>query len=52
MRKIFAIVLLGIGSGIAAMAAPTPEIDPAGAGSALTLLAGAILIYRGRRSGK
>ena len=48
MRKILALVLLGIGSGVAAMAA-VPEIDPASAGSAVALLAGTILILRGRR---
>jgi len=50
MRKILAIVLLGIGSGVAAMAAlPSPEIDPASVGSALALLAGTLLVIRGRR---
>ena len=50
MRKILAIALLGIGSGVAAMAAlPSPEIDPASAGSALAVLAGALLVIQGRR---
>jgi hypothetical protein len=49
MRKVLALVLLGIGAGIAATAAPAPEIDPASAGSAVALLAGTILIFRGRR---
>jgi hypothetical protein len=50
MRKILAIVLLGIGSGIAATASfPSPEIDPASVGSALALLAGTLLVIRGRR---
>jgi hypothetical protein len=49
MRKVLAIVLFGIGSSVAAMATAVPEIDPASAGSALTLLAGTILIFRGRR---
>ncbi len=48
MKKIVALVLLGIGSGIAAMAA-VPEIDPASSGSAIALLAGAVLVIRGRR---
>jgi hypothetical protein len=48
MRKVLALVLLGIGSGVAAMAT-VPEIDPASAGSAVALLAGTILIFRGRR---
>ena len=50
MRRILAIALLGIGSGVIAMAAlPSPEIDPASAGSALVLLAGTLLVMRGRR---
>jgi hypothetical protein len=51
MRKVLAIVLLGIGAGIAAyaQAAPSPEIDPASVGTALALLAGTILVVRGRR---
>jgi hypothetical protein len=41
--------LLGIGVGVAAMAAvTTPEIDPASAGSALALLAGTLIVVRGR----
>jgi hypothetical protein len=48
MRKILALVLLGIGSGAVAMAA-VPEIDPASAGSALALLAGVVVMVRGRR---
>jgi hypothetical protein len=49
MRKVLSIVLLGIGAGVAAMAIPTPEVDPASAGSALALLAGTLLVIRGRR---
>lgn len=50
MRKILAIALLGIGSGVAALATlPSPEIDPASAGSALALLAGTLLVIHGRR---
>jgi hypothetical protein len=48
MQKLFALILLGIGSGVVAMAA-VPEIDPASAGSALALLAGTLLVIRGRR---
>jgi ABC-type anion transport system duplicated permease subunit len=48
MRKVLALALFGIGSGVVAMAA-VPEIDPASAGSAVALLAGTILIFRGRR---
>ncbi|HEY3823073.1 MAG TPA: hypothetical protein VGL82_00875 [Bryobacteraceae bacterium] len=50
MRKIIALALLGIGSGVAAMAGlPTPEIDPSSVGSAVALLAGTLLVIRGRR---
>jgi hypothetical protein len=50
MRKIIALALFGIGSAVAAMAvAEFPEVDPASAGSALALLAGTIVLIRGRR---
>jgi hypothetical protein len=49
MRKVLALFLFGIGSGVVAMANATPEIDPASTGSAVALLAGTILIFRGRR---
>jgi hypothetical protein len=51
MRKVLAIVLLGIGTGVAALAVgiPSPEIDPASVGSGLALLTGALLVIRGRR---
>lgn len=49
MNKIVALVLLGIGAGAAAMAAVVPEIDPATGASALALLAGAVVLIRGRR---
>jgi hypothetical protein len=49
MQRIFAVVLLGIGATVAAMAA-VPEIDPASGGSALALLAGTPLVIRGRRN--
>lgn len=48
MNKIAALILLGIGAGVAASAA-VPEIDPASGASALALLAGAIVLIRGRR---
>jgi hypothetical protein len=50
MRKICAIILLGIGASVAGMAFSTPEIDPASGGSALALLAGTLLVIRSRRS--
>jgi hypothetical protein len=49
MNKIVALVLLGIGVSVAAMAGGTPEIDPASAASALALLSGSVLVIRGRR---
>jgi hypothetical protein len=52
MRKLLAVVLFGIGSGVAAMAVgviSSPEIDPASVGSGLALLAGTLLVIRGRR---
>jgi hypothetical protein len=48
--RIFAVVLLGIGASMAAMAGPAPEIDPASGGSALALLAGTLLVIRSRRN--
>ena len=39
-----------LGASVLAMAqSPTPEIDATSAGSAIALVAGALLIYRGRR---
>jgi hypothetical protein len=49
MNKIVALVLLGIGAGVAAMATPAPEIDPASGASAVALLAGMVVVIRGRR---
>jgi hypothetical protein len=49
MNKLIALVLLSIGAGVAAMAQPVPEIDPASGASALALLAGTIVVIRGRR---
>jgi hypothetical protein len=48
ITKIAGLTLLGIGASSVCMAA-VPEIDPASAGSALALLAGAMLMIRGRR---
>ncbi|MGA2713366.1 MAG: hypothetical protein ABSG41_09680 [Bryobacteraceae bacterium] len=51
MRLIIGIALLLIGTSAVAMGIPVdaPEIDPASAGSALALLAGALVITQGRR---
>ena len=49
MQKVLGFVLLVMGASVSAMALVTPEINPASAGSALALVSGALLIYRGRR---
>lgn len=51
MRKMFAVVLMIAGASIGAVAAVpvgVPEINPATAVSALTLLGGSILVLRAR----
>ena len=48
MMKMAGLALLGIGMSGACLAV-VPEIDPASGGSALALLAGAMLMIRGRR---
>jgi len=48
MRLLIGISLLIIGTSAVAMGS-VPEIDPASGGSALALLAGALVIIRGRR---
>jgi hypothetical protein len=51
MTKTLAIFLLMVGASVCLCAAPaTPEIDPATGGSALALVAGALLVIRGRKS--
>ena len=49
MMKAAGLALLGIGMSSACLAIGSPEIDPASGGSALALLAGAMLMIRGRR---
>lgn len=50
MQRIVLIILFAIGSSVAVMAIPSaPEIDAASGGSALALLAGSVLMFRGRR---
>jgi len=55
MRKVIAVMFLVLGTSTVAMAfqlpggPPAPEIDPSTGMAALTLLAGAALIIRGRR---
>lgn len=50
MRKAFSIVLFGLGTSVLVFGAPTPEIDPGSGIGALTLLAGAVLMFRSRIS--
>jgi CBS-domain-containing membrane protein len=48
LNRVVNLVLLGIATGITAMAA-VPEIDPASGASALALLAGTVVVIRGLR---
>jgi hypothetical protein len=48
-NKALSLILLGIGVQALSFGAVVPEIDPASAGSALAILAGAIVVIRGRR---
>lgn len=47
--KIAGMMLLLIGVSGIALAAPVPEISAGAAGNAMALLAGAVLVIRGRR---
>ena len=50
MKKLIGISLIFAGVAATAMATPTtPEIDPASGGSALAVLAGALLMIKARR---
>jgi hypothetical protein len=51
MTKAVVIVLMGIGVSAALLAAvaPAPEVDPASGASALALVGGILLVWRGRR---
>ena len=49
MSKFAGVVLLVIGASTLCLAGGTPEIDPASGANAVALLAGALLIIRGRR---
>jgi hypothetical protein len=50
MRKFLILSLLLVGGAVSAFAeGPAPEIDSSSAMGALTLLAGALLVLRGRR---
>ncbi len=51
MKKLIAIALLCVGASVlaAAQAGAAPEIDPGSGANALALIAGALLVIRGRR---
>ena len=49
MQKLIALVLLLVGSSTVALAFIVPEIDPTSGANALALIAGGLLILRGRR---
>jgi hypothetical protein len=49
LMKIAGAALLAIGMGGACLATNSPEIDPASGANAVALLAGALLMIRGRR---
>jgi hypothetical protein len=52
MRKLIAVMLLVLGTSSVSMAASwtsVPEIDPTSSMAAMALLAGAVLVIRGRR---
>jgi hypothetical protein len=48
MQRLLTLSFLAIGTSILAFGAAVPEIDPATGGSALALLAGSLLVIRGR----
>lgn len=50
MRKVLAVALVVLGVAGVAMATPVPEIDPGSAGSAVALIAGALLMFSARRN--
>jgi hypothetical protein len=49
LTKVLSLILLGIGVQVFAFGIPAPEIDPGSAASAVAILAGAIVVIRGRR---
>jgi hypothetical protein len=42
-------LLVGLSSAVMALTSTVPEVSPASAGSAIALIAGAVLVMRGRR---
>jgi hypothetical protein len=49
MQKTLGILLLMVGASAFCWGAVAPEIDPATGGSAIALVAGALLVIRGRK---
>jgi MYXO-CTERM domain-containing protein len=49
MRRFLVLSLFLVGGAASAFAVSAPEIDSSSAMGALTLLAGALLVFRGRR---
>ena len=49
MKTLLAATFFALGVASIALAAPTPEIDPASGVSAVALLSGALILIRGRR---
>jgi hypothetical protein len=50
VRKSLSVIIFALGASTAALAATVPEVDPGTGASALTLLAGAILLFRSKVS--
>jgi hypothetical protein len=51
LRTLFAVMLFCVGASVLASAVPpaVPEIDPGSGANALALIAGALIVIRGRR---
>ena len=49
LRRLAAVILLCAGASVLAMAVQVPEIDPGSGANALALIAGALIVIRGRR---
>jgi len=49
LTKAISLILLAVGTQTFVFGTPAPEIDPGSAASALAILAGAVVVIRGRR---
>jgi hypothetical protein len=49
LRTLFAVMVLCVGASVLASATTVPEIDPGSGANALALIAGALIVIRGRR---